>query len=245
MSLPDGFARRPFAHRGLHGAAGPENSLGAIAAAADAGWGIEIDLQRSADGMAMVFHDDHLKRLTGVSGATSARTAQELGALSLADGSPIPTFAAVLALVAGRVPLLVEIKDQDGAMGPGVGPLEEAAARDLHRYDGPVALMSFNPHAADAVRALAPSRPVGLTTCDWRPEDWPHVPEPRRAELRRLPAEADVPFVSHDRRDLASPAIAAAKERGPVYCWTVRSPEQEAEARIHADQITFEGYLPA
>ena len=249
MTLPEGFAARPFAHRGLHGAlgngasAGPENSMGAIRAAVAGGWGIEIDVQPSAEGVAMVFHDDDLGRLTDADGRIRERPVLALRGLRLADGSSIPTLREVLDEVAGRVPLLIEIKDQDGSMGPGVGRLEEAVAAELEGYAGPVAAMSFNPHSALAMARLAPEVPRGLTTCAWDPAEWPHVPEERRDALRAMAVPEHASFVSHDRRDLASAFVAAAGV--PVFCWTVRTPEQEAEARRHAAQITFEGYLPA
>ena len=233
---------RPFAHRGLHGAAGPENSIGAVRAAVAGGWAVEIDVQPSADGRAMVFHDDALGRLTDAEGPIRERTREELRALRLADGSAIPTLREVLAEIAGRVPVALEIKDQDGAMGPGVGALEAAVARDLAGYGGPLAVMSFNPHSVEAMARLAPNVPRGLVTCAWTAEDWPGVPEARRAELRAMPVPDHAAFVSHDRRDLASPFVARAGV--PVLCWTIRSEARAAEALRHADQITFEGYLP-
>ncbi|MBN2759546.1 MAG: hypothetical protein JXQ79_03520, partial [Rhodobacteraceae bacterium] len=98
--LPDIFLARPIAHRALHGGAGPENSRAAIAAAISAGYGIEIDLQASRDGVAMVFHDDHLDRLTRAKGLVAARTRAELTRLRLRGTSErIPTLREVLALV--------------------------------------------------------------------------------------------------------------------------------------------------
>ena len=113
--LPDAFLGAPLAHRALHDVAAgrPENSREAIEAACAAGYGIEIDLQLSRDGQAMVFHDYDLKRLTGQPGPIRQRDAAELQAITLSGGATgIPTFAEVLDLVAGRVPLLIEIKDR-------------------------------------------------------------------------------------------------------------------------------------
>ena len=242
MSLPEGFLARPFAHRGLHGGAGPENSMGAIRAAVEAGWSVEMDVQPSADGHVMVFHDAHLRRLTDASGPIRERALDELRGVRLADGSGLPTLPEVLEAIAGRVPVALEIKDQDGAMGPEVGALEEAVARDLAGYGGPLAVMSFNPHSVAAMARLAPEVPRGLVTCGWEAGDWPEVPEARREELREMPGIEACAFISHDRKDLASDRVAAAPV--PVLCWTIRS-QAEAEAALrHADQITFEGYLP-
>jgi len=248
--LPAAFLAAPLAHRGLHArAAGRiENSRAAFAAAIAAGYGIEMDIQASSDGEAMVFHDDEMPRLTGLPGLVRDYVAAQLGATPLlGGGESVPTLAEVLALVAGRAPLLIEIKDQDGALGPDVGPLEQRVADLLSRYDGPVALMSFNPHSVAALAEAAPGRPRGLTTCAFDGADW-SLPDYRRAELAAL-SDAErtgASFVSHDRRDLANPALARLKAEGlPVLTWTVRSPAEEAAARAVADNITFEGYLPA
>ncbi|MBT8411534.1 MAG: phosphodiesterase [Octadecabacter sp.] len=246
MTLPEAFLTRPLAHRALHGGDVAENSVGAIKGAIAAGYGIEVDIQPSSDGVPMIFHDYDMKRLTGATGPIAKRSAAELGAIALTGGGGfIPTLAQVLDVVAGQVPLLIEIKDQDGALGPAVGPLEQAVCAVLAGYTGAVALMSFNPHSVAACAAHAPDISRGLTTCPYPADDWPTVPEATRAALRPIPDydRTGACFISHQRDDLASPHVAALKARGvPVLCWTVRSSQQEAEARKVADNITFEGY---
>ena len=254
MPLHADFRRLPLAHRALHDLAEgrPENSREAVQAAVSAGYGIEIDIQPSADGVPMVFHDYDLRRLTGVGGRVRALTAGKLGALRLLGGpSGIPTLTDVLRIVAGRVPLLIEIKDQDGALGPDVGDLEEAVAQVLASYDGPVAVMSFNPHSIAAFHKVAPGITVGLTTSAYRLKDWALIPATTRNRLREIPDYERVGacFISHEVSDLDRPRVAALKETGAaVLCWTVRSAKVEAEARRIADNVTFEGYpaaLPA
>lgn len=247
--LPSAFLDRPIAHRGLHDrAAGRiENGPLAIRAAVEAGYGIEIDLQLSADGVPMVFHDGELSRLTSEEGPLGARTAAELVGIPLGDGAErMPRLAEALELVGGRVPLLIEVKDQDGMLGPRVGALETAVAQALKGYDGPVAVMSFNPHSMIAMRDLAPPVPRGLTTCGFEPEAWAPLPEAVCARLREVPDydEAGAAFISHEARDLARPRVAELKAAGArVLCWTIRSPEAEREARRLAENVTFEGYL--
>ena len=132
--LPTSFLRLPFAHRALHDIANgrPENSRAAVRAAMAAGYGIEIDLQLSRDGQAMVFHDYHLGRLTKEQGPIQQRDAEALRAIRLIGGDEgIPTFAEILDLVAGQVPLLVELKDQHGQMGETDGRLEQAVVDEL------------------------------------------------------------------------------------------------------------------
>ncbi|KPP86174.1 MAG: Glycerophosphoryl diester phosphodiesterase [Rhodobacteraceae bacterium HLUCCA08] len=248
--LPPGFLDRPFAHRGLHGGAAVENSLSAVRAAVAAGYGIEIDIQPSADGVPMVFHDYDMGRLTGRPGPLRGLSARQLGETPLTGGAgdTVPTLAQVLEAVAGAVPLLIEIKDQDGALGPGVGPLEDAVCGALAGYDGPVALMSFNPHAVAACAGAAPRIPRGLTTCAFTAEDWPTVPQARRDALRAIPDldRTGASFVSHDRADLTAAPLHAVRQAGlPVLCWTIRSPDRARQARAEgAAQITFEGFRP-
>ncbi|TYB82009.1 glycerophosphodiester phosphodiesterase family protein [Maritimibacter fusiformis] len=250
-ALPADFLGPPLAHRAFHDvtAGRPENSRAAIRAAIAAGYGIEIDVQMSADGVAMVFHDYLLTRLTGREGAVRHFTADALAATRLIGGDEgIPTLAEVLALVAGRVPLLIEIKDQDGAMGPDVGPLERAVADALADYRGPLAVMSFNPHSVAAFGQAAPDVPRGLTSSAFLPEDWPNLNERVLAPLRGMPdlERVGASFISHDAHDLANPRVAEVKAAGlPVLCWTIRSPEAETQAREIADNVTFEGYAAA
>jgi glycerophosphoryl diester phosphodiesterase len=249
-ALDPAFLRQPLAHRALHdiSAGRPENSRAAIRAALAHGYGIEIDLQLTLDGQAMVFHDYDLARLTGARGPVRQRTALELGAIPLSggDGEGIPTLGEVLDIVDGKAPILIEIKDQDGVMGPEVGPLEYAAGQALKGYDGPVALMSFNPHAVAAMARVAPDLPRGLTTCGYDPREWPLLPPATCDRLRTIPDydRTGASFVSHDVADLHNPRLAELRRAGAaILCWTVTSPAAEAEARKTADNITFEGYL--
>lgn len=251
IPLPDAFLARPIAHRGLHdrGAGRVENAPASFAAAIEAGYGIELDLQLSADNVAMVFHDAQLDRLTGETGPVAERTADALTQIALTDSSDtIPTLAQVLAQVAGQVPLLIELKDQDGAFGPDIGALEQATADALRGYDGPVAVMSFNPHSVTAMAQLLPDVPRGLTTCAFQGDEAENLPPARLSHLRRIAAYegSGSSFVSHDSRDLNARAVSRLRDEGqPILCWTVRS---EAEARAVAglaDNITFEGFRPA
>lgn len=135
-----------YAHRGLHGGDIPENSLAAFRLAAEAGYGIELDLQLSRDGEVMVFHDYTLDRMTGRDGILTALTAAELSRLQLlsADGTPtehrIPTLRQVLETVGGRVPLLIELKGE--STDTALCPAADAILRD---YRGGYCVESFNP----------------------------------------------------------------------------------------------------
>ncbi|PJI86352.1 glycerophosphoryl diester phosphodiesterase [Yoonia maricola] len=249
MNLPASFFERPITHRALHDrkAGRVENSMKSIEAAIAAGYGIELDVQLTRDGHAMVFHDDMLDRLTAEAGPLRDRTRAQLEAIALTDdGGMIPSLEAVLALVAERVPLLIEIKDQDGAMGADVGPLEQATCAALEAYSGDVALMSFNPHAVAACAQYAPDIPRGITTSSYMAAFWPEVPDQVRDTLREIPDYDRVGacFISHEASDLDRPRVAELKAQGAhIFTWTIRSAKAEAEARRIVDNVTFEGYL--
>ncbi len=246
--LPEIYLRRPFAHRGLHdvGDGCPENSLAAAQAAIEHGYGIELDVQLTADAEAVVFHDYKLDRLTSARGAVRQKSAAELAGIQLTGGDEgIPSLTEFLDLVAGQVPILLEIKDQDGALGKDVGPLERAVAAALKDYQGDVAVMSFNPHSVAAMKDLAPTCPRGLVTGAFPRAKW----AASKATLKRLREIPDYQrtgsvFISHQARDLNRPRVAELKQGGAsIICWTIRSAKEERAARRVADNVTFEGYL--
>lgn len=251
VPLPDVFLTKPLAHRGYHNKAmrRPENSAAAFRAAIAAGYGIELDVQLSADGQAMVFHDDGLERLTAMTGPVNVLTAAELTKITLTGSDEtIPTLADVVKLVAGRVPLLIEIKDNLDTMLPGTGRLERAVAQALTVYQGPVAVMSFNPHCVAEMARLSPAVPRGITTEDYDPAKSAPIPEAVCTALRDIPDYGRTlsSFISHKAADLGRPRVAELKSQGAsVLCWTIRSPEAEAKARQIAHNITFEGYAAA
>ena len=249
--LPASFLRKPIAHRALHDVTKgrPENSRAAVRAAVQLGYGIEIDVQLSADDQAMVFHDYALDRLTLATGSVRQSCAKTLAKTPLRHGDEgVPTLSEVLEIVEGKVPLLVEVKDQDGALGPSVGVLENAVVAALNGYDGDVALMSFNPHSVAELQRLAPDLPRGLVTEDFlKAKDWV-APQKR---LERLSAIADyervdASFISHNHRHFPSDRVDELKNAGAnILCWTVKSQDDEKRARLVAENVTFEGYLAA
>lgn len=248
VPLPAAFLAAPIAHRAFHDVAAgrPENSRAAVRAAIAAGYAIEIDLQLSRDGVAMVFHDETLERLTRRQGWLRDLTAAELGEIPLTGGDEgIPTFAEILSLVAGRVPVLVELKDQTLRMEDTDGKLEAATVAALQVYTGPVALMSFNPHCIGHLARLAPHIARGITTSAYDPEDWAPLPRETCDRLRPIPDYTSVgaSFISHEAADLSRPRVAELAAQGAaILCWTIKSPAAEAAARRIAQNVTFEGY---
>ena len=223
----------PFAHRGLHGGALVENSGSAIAAAVEQGFGVELDVQLSSDGEAMVFHDYELARLTAGQGAVAVRTAAELQALRLnICGEAMPRLAEALAIVRGRGPLLIEVKSPDRQ----VARLCAAVVAALVGYEGPAGVMSFNPEVGAWFERHAPQVLRGLVVTEsGRGRLRGRIERP--LALRRSRAH----FLAYDVRDLPSAFAGAARRRGvPVYTWTVRSEADRARAAAHADQVIFE-----
>jgi len=249
--LPCAFWARPFAHRGLHAVAEgrAENSLAAFDAAIAGGYAIELDVQASADGEAMVFHDYTLERLAEATGRVDARSAADLRGIALHGGGTIPDLATVLARIDGRANVLIEIKDQTGDYGATDGALERHVC-DIVRangHAGTCAIMSFNPHVILAVKAGAPEIPRGIVSYDFEHPSDAHVDPARRRALADMTmidvCEAD--FVSCGAANLAHDPVVALRSRGlPVFVWTIKSAAQARAALARCDQITFEGYLP-
>lgn len=251
VALPAAFLKAPLAHRAYHdrNMGRPENSRGAIQAAIAAGYGIEIDLQLSSDGVPMVFHDEALDRLTATTGLIKHHTAASLTQFKLREcEETIPTLAEILSLVAGRTPLLIEIKDQTNTMSDTDGRLEAATATLLATYQGPVAVMSFNPHSIAHMARLAPQIPRGLTTSGFDPTDWAPLAATTCDRLREIPDYEPTlsSFISHEAADLSRRRVSELKSQGAaILCWTIRSPAAEADARKIAQNITFETYAAA
>ena len=224
------LVERPIAHRGWHGAGrGCENSLPAFHAAAQAGFAIELDVQMSKDGEAMVFHDTTLSRLTDRNGPVDALDANALRDLALpADSGTIPTLWEVHEAV-GQTPLVIEVK------GDGRDPerLTERVVELVRRMDGPRAVMSFS-HDVLAVCERS-GLPFGLTA-EGRNE---------RSLARHRSIADRAAFLSYHVEDLPNPFVERFRETGrPVITWTVRTREQIVRSHEWADQLTFEGFDP-
>ena len=241
----DWLVERPIAHRGLHDAARGivENTAGAFSAAMRRNYAIECDLQSSADGEAMVFHDYTLERLTRSTGRVIEHTATALQDMVLRDSADrIQTLPEVLAQVNGRVPLVIELKSHwDGSLA-----LARRTAEIVRGYDGHLALMSFDPEVVAGLIGLAPRVPRGIVA------ERESVMEVRLDLARRLSLRhfshvdrSRPQFLSYHVDGLPYGPSRAFRQAGlPVICWTVRDAETAARARRYADQITFEGFLP-
>ncbi len=238
---------RPIAHRGLHGLAPGviENCPRAFTAAIAGNYAIECDVQPTADGDAIVFHDATLDRLTQATGRVDAHDAAALKRLAFkATDDRMITVAELFALVDGRVPLVVEIKSEfDGKLA-----LTRRVAGLAATYSGPVALMSFDPEPIAWLKDNAPDLVRGIVAeSHYAGAYWAGLSPAMRAELAAFAhmERTDADFLSWRVADL--PSVATERYRGslkrPVICWTVRTDDERLIAARHADQVTFEGYL--
>lgn len=249
MTKPDlgWLTARPIAHRGLHDhAAGViENSPSAFKAAIAAGYAIECDVRLSADDQVMVFHDATLDRLTQAAGPVSAQRASALRKITLTGSKDcILTLPELLELVAGKVPLVIELKTPQGDEGI----LEQGVSTHLDRYQGHAAAMSFNPVSVGMLRKFATGQPRGLVA-EWAydKDHWPELKDWQRFALRHLLFAPWVKphFIAYDVNALTAPAPRIAKRLFgmPLLTWTVRG-AQDLERAGQADQIIFEGFRP-
>lgn len=227
---------RPIAHRGHHdmNVSRWENTLSAFRSAVDHGYAIECDVHLAADGIPVVFHDHELKRLTGREGHVDELTSAELATLSVGGTRDhVPSLRDMLALVSGKVPLVIELK---GIEGQDDG-LTRAVASALAAYPGKAAIMSFDHHIIRRFEAEAPGIPGGLTA------EGTGIAE---IEAHFSMLAHGIAFVSYNVDHLPNPFVSFVRERlsMPVITWTVRDSERVRRTYEHADQMTFEGFDP-
>jgi len=239
---------RPVAHRGLHDAASGiiENMPAAARAAVAGNFAIECDIQLSADGEAMVHHDGVLGRLTEGSGRLREKTAAELKSVAFkATAERMMTLADLCDLVAGRVPLLIEVK----SLFDGDRKLVKRMAEVLSSYQGHAVGMSFDPDQVMALRELIPSRPRGIVAeRHYTAQDWPQASPAQRRDMTHMRhfLRTRPDFVAYyvDQLPSLAPWLARNIFRCPLLTWTVRTPAQRAAAAQYADQMIFEGFVP-
>jgi len=248
VRAPAWLTARPVAHRGLHDRARGiiENMPAAAEAAVSGNFSIECDIQLTADGEAMVHHDDALGRLTEGSGALLEMTSSELRAVRFRDTAErMMSLADLCALVDGRVPLLIEVKSHfDGDR-----KLVKRMAEVLATYAGPAVGMSFDPDQVLALRELAPRLPRGIIAQrSYDDEYWQKLTQAQRRGLLHLrhAFRTRPHFVAYwvDQLPAPAPWIARHVFGLPLLAWTVRTPEQRARAARYADQMIFEGFRP-
>jgi glycerophosphoryl diester phosphodiesterase len=233
---------RPFAHRGLHDQAVgiPENSLAALKAAMDRGYGIELDVRGLASGEPVVFHDVTLARMTGSKGRIADLSRGDLAGLRLSGtGERIPLLAQALDLVAGRVPLLIEIKNEGQP-----GALERGVRERLAHYAGPFAVISFNPFTLGWFRRKARAMLRGQTSALFRGRRMtPWRKFAHRDFLLNVVSRPD--FLLYEIDGLPRVSVALLRGLGwPIVTYTVTTQGGLAKARAFADNFVFETLRP-
>jgi len=235
--------RSPIAHRGLHdiSRAIPENSMAAFTRCVENGVAIELDVHLLADGRIVVFHDDNLLRATGVDRPIKSLTSMDLKNLRLFGcDQRIPLFEEVLSFVAGRVPILVEVKNR----GP-VGALESSLQAMLATYGGPYAIQSFNPFALKWFKSNAPHVARGQLSGSFREER--ELSAIKIFILRNMLSNAlSAPhFINYEFGYLENVSLRLQGLIGiPILAWTIRSPQEAGSLPRCVRNYMFEGFLP-
>ncbi len=227
---------RPIAHRGLWGNGLIENSLSAYKNAVDNGYPIEIDLYSSTDGVLFSFHDYNLKRMTGVDALIYEKTAKQLKELRLLDSDEqIPTFDEVLSIVNGKVPLLIELKNQkDG------GYVDKVVER-LKDYTGEFAIQSFDPLYIKRVKKLAPNFIRGILATKTHGKALPFI---KRWVVKNMSLNFIIKpdFISYSFEDL--PLKKRKVKNTPLISWTVTSQKDYEKIKPFVKNIIFENFIP-
>ena len=229
----------PIAHRGLHTDEMPENSLGAFQNAIDNGYPIELDVHLTCDGTVVVFHDDSLARVTNKDGYVKNLTKDTLKDYSLFGTKyTIPTFKEVLDLVAGQVPILIEVKNTGK-----VGELESALLKILKDYTGEYAIQSFNPYVLEWFKKNAPQIARGQLAGYFKGEKLSFI---KKFALKRMLLNKKVScpdFISYDARNVPNRFVKKYKKL-PLLVWCVRSQDEYLKKVKYCDNIIFENFEP-
>jgi glycerophosphoryl diester phosphodiesterase len=241
VPAPDWLLEKPIAHRGLFNEARPENSLIAIDAAVSAGFPVEIDVQVTADGHAVVFHDWNLKRLTGLDAKVKDVSISKIRELTLlGTDQRIPTLEETLGVIAGRAPALVEIKNRRYPTD-----LEPVAGRILDAYKGPFAIQSFNPYTLGWFRLRYPRISRGQISCAFDTDD---MAEWKKKILSNYGMNwmSHPQFISHHFKQLPAivPTFLRTTLKMPLIVWIIRSQDEIEIARRLGDNYVFEQFVP-
>ena len=238
------YASHRYAHRGLHSEKVAENSMTAFRLAVEHGFGIELDVRLSKDKQLVVFHDDTLDRVTGVSGRVDSFTAEELSAIKLSGTEDtVPLFDDVLNLVSGQVPLLVEIKEDASE-----SEVSRMTAERLSTYKGDFIIESFNPLSLRNVKSRLPGVDRGILSHKYLAYKPFRKPLYFLLQCLLLNFLCRPSFVAYNHNHYRSLGLFLTRKLfgATAFAWTVRSKEEEEAARRHGfDAVIFEGYIPS
>ena len=228
---------RPIAHRGLHDDVTPENSMASFEKAIEKGFPIEIDVRPIDDGTIVVFHDDKITRMTNRDGYVCNLSKSDLNEITLnGSNEHIPLFKDVLDFVAGRVPLLIEIKNEAK-----VGALEHDTLELLKDYKGEFAVQSFNPYSLEYFKKNAPQIVRGQLAGFFEGADLSKI---KKFFLKRLRLNkvSSPNFISYEGATLPNKYVT--KANLPVLAWTARSNADYEQFKPYCDNVIFENFIP-
>ena len=237
------FAEQKYAHRGLHGDGAAENSITAFKRAVEAGYGIELDVRLSRDGELVAFHDNTLERVTGVSGRVDAYDYADLKNMKLSGTEDtVPLFTEVLALVDGKVPLLIELKEEAGKYG-----VTEKTLEVLKSYSGEYIIESFNPLALGLIKKKRPDILRGMLSMNYMKEKKHRNILYFLLQILVFNVVCRPDFVAYEHRQYNNMGISLCRSifRVTTFAWTICSPEEEKDAYKHKfNSVIFENYIP-
>lgn len=239
MIFDSWIVNTPICHRGFHNADSiPENSLASFEEAAKRGYAIELDVRATKDDQIVVFHDDKLSRMTGIDGYVSNCEYSAIKNLRLQKTKEhIPTLEETLKLINGRVPILIEIKNNNKVS------FEKDVLALLKNYKGEYAIQSFNPFSLEWFKKNAPQIKRGQLSSFFKGEDMPHY---KKAILRKMKLNkiSEPNFISYDVRNMPNKYCKKYSKKLPILVWWIGSKEQANLAKSYADNIIFEGFEP-
>lgn len=246
LQKPDAvpFLHTYFAHRGLHDIRNgiPENSLPAFQRAVDAGYGIELDVQLSADGVPVVFHDATLSRMCAIDRRVDELSYETLQTFCLHDTKErIPSFSEVLSLVNGKIPLLVEIKMDRFDMR-----IPEKIGMLLSSYSGPYCIESFHPAALWWYRKNRPGILRGQLSTHFNVENRTLSPAQYLLGKMVLNIIGRPDFIAYNwrfRKDI-SLFLCRRMFRAHAAGWVIRSEAELRACQKYFNMFIFEDFLP-
>lgn len=223
-----------IAHRGLHNKNKHiiENTLEAFEKAVDKNYIIELDLHCTKDGKVIVFHDDNLKRLTGLNKNIKETSFNEIKRFKF-----IPEFSKVLEKVDGKVPILIELKTDNK-----VGVLENKVMGILKNYKGEYAIQSFNPFSLLWFKKHYPNIIRGQLVSKFKNEKMNKI---KKIILKNMFFNfiTNPDFISYNIEDLNIHEVLKIKKRKFILGWTVRSKEEYEEFIKYYDNLICEDFI--
>lgn len=236
------IVKTPIAHRGVFGEKIPENSLASFKQAIKNKLPIELDVTALADGTPVIFHDEKMARMTGRDGFISSLSLSDIADFRLqGTKEKIPTLAEALEVIDGKVPVLIEIKNNGK-----VGPLEKAVWKELIKYDGEFAIESFNPYTLEWFKNNAPKIRRGQLASFFKDRDVTGI---KRYALKRMLLNKNISepnFIVYDGADMPNKYLKKYYGVIPVLAYTIRSEGEEIRLKGFCDNFLFDynSYTP-